>query len=108
MLFYFQHVYVINGIRPTCIYITADYKIENDFQQYLWPVRIIAQGRLSSCDNDTEQHFQPTIDIPYFVTIGALTGLFSTTSFVFQFIRLMMFFKLGKVSICNYVCSYQL
>ena len=90
---------MIEGCEPICIHITADYSIENDYQRYLWPVKIIAQGRLSSCDNDTEQHFQPMNDIPYFITIGALTGLFCITSCIFHFIRILLFFKLGKVSL---------
>ena len=96
MQFYFQHVYMIEGFEPICIHITVDYNIENDYQQYLWPVRIIAQGRLSSC-NGTEQHFQPMNDIPYLITIGALTGLFCTLSCIFHFVRILSFFKLGKV-----------
>lgn len=97
MQFYFKQIYVIEGFRPICVHITADYRIENDYQQYLWPVRIIAQGRLSSCDNKTEQHFQPMNDIPYFVTIGGLTGLFCTASCVLHFLKLLEYFKLGKV-----------
>lgn len=110
MEFYFQHVYVVEGLEPICIHITVDYNIENDYQQYLWPARIIAQGRLSSCNNDTGQHFQPMNDIPYFITIGALTALFCTTSCIFHFIRILSFFKLGKVcmkyqlAICILTC----
>lgn len=99
MKFFFQQVYVIEGFRPICMHITTDYNIENDLQQYLWPVRILALGRLSSCNNETEQHFQPLNDIPYFITIGILTGIFCTTSCVLHLLEALGFFKLAKVSI---------
>ena len=98
MKFFFQHIYVIEGFQPICIHITTDYSIENDFQQYLWPVRVTAHGRLSNCYNETEQHFQPMNNIPYFITIGILTGLFCTTSCILHFLKVLEFFKLGKVA----------
>ena len=108
MQFYFEHIYVIEGLQPICIHVTAEYCIENDHQQYLWPVRIIAKGRLSNCDNETEeQHFMPMNDLAYFLTIGILTGLFCAASCAFHFVRLMTFFKLGKVaSYASYLCLH--
>lgn len=97
MEFYFKQIYVIEGVRPICIHITVDYRIENDLQQYLWPVSILAHGKLSGCNNKTEQHFQPMNDISYFITIGALTGIFCTASCILRILNVLAFLTLGKV-----------
>lgn len=105
MQFYFEQIYVIEGIQPWCTDINVDYSIENDLQQYLWPLRIIVKAKLSSCDNMTEQHFIPLNydHLTYFITIAVLTGVFCATSCIFHFIRLLAFFKLAKVSPINYI-----
>ena len=97
MEFYFEQIYVIEGFLPFCFHVTVDYRIENDLQQYLWPVSIIAHGRLSGCNNETVQHFQPMNDITYFITIGVLTGIFCTVSCILRILNVLEFFNLGKV-----------
>lgn len=94
----FKQVYLIEGFKPLCINIDAHYTIENDVQHYLWPVRILAKGEVTSCLEDSEaEDFLPINNLAFFITTGVVTIVVCVIGCLFHFVRLMTFFRVGKV-----------
>lgn len=99
MTFKFKQVYLIEGFKPVCINIDAYYTIENNFQRYLWPVKVLAKGQLTSCLEDSEEDFLPINNLAYFIITGGVTIVVCLLGCLFHFVRLMTFLKIGKVSL---------
>jgi len=99
MDFKFEETYLVEGHKPFCIQIEARYYMENDHQQYLWPVKIFVKGSLTGCgsDSDSEKYFLPVTNIGFFVTTAVITVGVCLVGFVFHSIRLLTFLKVGKV-----------
>lgn len=104
----FKQVYLIEGFKPLCINIDAHYTIENDVQHYLWPVRILAKGEMTSCLEDSEaEDFLPINNLAFFITTGVITIVVCVIGCLFHFVRLMTFFRIGKVcsnGLSSYMC----
>ena len=98
MNFKFKQVYLIEGFKPFCIQISADYTMENDIQHYLWPVRILVKGKLIGCDNESKENFLPINNLGFFINVGVITITVCVIGCIFHFTRLMTFLKVGKVS----------
>jgi len=92
-------VYLVEGYKPICIRVIVHYSIENNVQYYLWPVRIIAKGRLISCNelSNDKQFLLPVRNIVPRASIGILTVLSCFIGCVFHFIRVFTFIITGKV-----------
>ena len=100
MRFQFTHLYLIEGFKPVCLQVTTHYSLENHLQDYLWPVRVIAKARLTSCDEPFKISFLPIQHLGIFISIGALNILVCASGCIFHFIRLLKFYTVGKVCDC--------
>lgn len=100
MRFQFTHLYLIEGFKPTCLQVTTLYHLENDLQDYLWPLRVIAKARLTLCSEPFKKaNFLPIRHMGIFLSIGILNMLVCTSGCVFHFVRLLKFYAVGKVCI---------
>ena len=98
MWFQFTHLYLIEGFKPTCLQVTTFYNLENNLQDYLWPLRVIAKARLTVCSEPFKKtNFLPIRHMGIFISIGILNMLVCTSGCVFHFVRLLKFYVIGKV-----------
>jgi len=104
MQFQFKQVYLVEGHNPLCAQLTVHYSIENDFQNYLWPIRIAVKGRLINCSGSSSNKNYFLLvnkNIPLVALVGVLTIPSCFVGCVFHFVRVVMFIATGKVrAIC--------
>ena len=105
MRFQFTHLYLIEGFKPMCLQVTTFYDLENNLQDYLWPLTVIAKARLTSCSEPFRKtNFLPIRHQGIFVSIGILNTLVCSSGCVFHFVRLLKFYAVGKVCISVVWC----
>ena len=97
----FTQLNLIEGFKPRCLQVTVHYNLENDLQQYLWPVRVVAKARSTSCNEPLKDAtFYPIKNSGFLISTEALNMLVCVSGCVFHFIRLLTYCAVGKV--CNH------
>ena len=99
-----KQLYLIEGYKPICIHIDASYTVENNDQEYLWPVRIIVKGRLATCSETLGKiNYLPIKNLHVLIIIGTLNGLTCIFGFILHCFKLLTFISIGKVCMHIYV-----
>ena len=99
----FNQVYLVEGYKPICMRLIVHYSIENDVQYYLWPIRIIAKGKLINCSepSDGKQFFLPVRNIALSASLGIVMVVSCFIGCAFHSVRLFSFITTGKVCLKN-------
>lgn len=98
MEFPLKQLYLIEGFKPICIQVDAQYTVENDDQDYLWPVRILVKGRLTMCDKELgEINYFPIQHYYFFLSSSILSVLVCIFGFTLHFFKSLAFISVGKV-----------
>lgn len=99
MEFQLKQLYLIEGLKPICIQVDVQYNVENGDQDYLWPVKILAKGRLTTCNKRLSKiKYLPIRHYHFFVSTGVLNVIVCAFGIILHCFKLLAFIVVGKVS----------